>query len=307
MVATRIYGVIALMLVTITVMALASAHFAGRATRAGERLFEQGFGEVQQVSRLILAFEKHRRIVGSSPSEYSRDKLKVALSRLRALDREVLDIVATVQANSPQGRTAELASRIAGQWPELSQAAERVVGHASNFAQDKAIDVLEGPYTTVAESIDVEIRAWQEHRSRIADREIRDLYASNSSLRWWVSLSGLVAVLLIGPAGVLIARRHLSRLAKVTGALREVARRNTAIEVPSCADKDEIGSIARAVQVCKRSAIDLIEREHELEKSNSRFDSALSNMSQGLCMFDGEQRLLVCNRRFADLYGIPGE
>ncbi len=35
----------------------------------------------------------------------------------------------------------------------------------------------------------------------------------------------------------------------------------------------------------------------------ARFDSALNNMSQGLCFFDGKQRLIVCNRRYLDIYG----
>jgi diguanylate cyclase (GGDEF)-like protein/PAS domain S-box-containing protein len=36
-----------------------------------------------------------------------------------------------------------------------------------------------------------------------------------------------------------------------------------------------------------------------------RFDTALNNMSQGLCFFDGEQRLIVCNRRYLDMYNLP--
>jgi diguanylate cyclase (GGDEF)-like protein len=38
-----------------------------------------------------------------------------------------------------------------------------------------------------------------------------------------------------------------------------------------------------------------------------RFDTALNNMSQGLCFFDGEQRLIVSNRRYVDMYGLPPE
>ena len=36
-----------------------------------------------------------------------------------------------------------------------------------------------------------------------------------------------------------------------------------------------------------------------------RFNTALNNMSQGLCFFDGEQRLIVCNRRYIDMYDLP--
>ena len=45
------------------------------------------------------------------------------------------------------------------------------------------------------------------------------------------------------------------------------------------------------------------EKSEQLREQSLRFDVALSNMSQGLCMFDAEQRLIVCNRRYAELYG----
>jgi diguanylate cyclase (GGDEF)-like protein len=45
----------------------------------------------------------------------------------------------------------------------------------------------------------------------------------------------------------------------------------------------------------------------ELETQNLRFDAALNNMSHGLSMFDAKQRLVVCNRRFRDLYCLPAE
>ena len=43
----------------------------------------------------------------------------------------------------------------------------------------------------------------------------------------------------------------------------------------------------------------------ELETQNMRLDLALANMSQGLCVFDKEQRLVVCNSRYANLYKLP--
>jgi len=42
----------------------------------------------------------------------------------------------------------------------------------------------------------------------------------------------------------------------------------------------------------------------ELEVQNARFAAALENMSQGLCFFDGRQRLIICNRRYAEMYKI---
>ena len=42
----------------------------------------------------------------------------------------------------------------------------------------------------------------------------------------------------------------------------------------------------------------------ELNQQNARFDAALNNMSHALCMVDAEQRLIVCNLRFHEIFGI---
>jgi len=40
---------------------------------------------------------------------------------------------------------------------------------------------------------------------------------------------------------------------------------------------------------------------------NTRMRVAINNMSQGLCMFDHSERLVVCNRRYQDLYQLPDD
>lgn len=47
--------------------------------------------------------------------------------------------------------------------------------------------------------------------------------------------------------------------------------------------------------------------ERLIQIQNERFQAALSNMSQALCMFDGEQKLVVCNQRYASMYGLSPE
>ena len=47
------------------------------------------------------------------------------------------------------------------------------------------------------------------------------------------------------------------------------------------------------------------EVEHQAERL--RFHTAINNMSQGLCFFDGQQRLIVCNQRYAEMYRLSIE
>ncbi len=59
-----------------------------------------------------------------------------------------------------------------------------------------------------------------------------------------------------------------------------------------------------AMTEVQQQNIVLIEREEALESQYLRFDAALNNMSHGLLMADAGQKLIVCNRRFFDLFGI---
>ena len=48
----------------------------------------------------------------------------------------------------------------------------------------------------------------------------------------------------------------------------------------------------------------LAEKAAELERMNVRFDAALNTMSHGLCMFDAEQKVVVSNARYAEIYHL---
>jgi diguanylate cyclase (GGDEF)-like protein/PAS domain S-box-containing protein len=49
------------------------------------------------------------------------------------------------------------------------------------------------------------------------------------------------------------------------------------------------------------------ENAETLRKQSLQFDVALNNMSQGLAMFDSSERIIVCNRHYVDMYGLPPE
>src|SRR5204863_9601052 len=40
---------------------------------------------------------------------------------------------------------------------------------------------------------------------------------------------------------------------------------------------------------------------------NMLLDAALNNMSQGLVLFDSERRVVICNRRYMEIYGLSPE
>jgi methyl-accepting chemotaxis protein len=50
-----------------------------------------------------------------------------------------------------------------------------------------------------------------------------------------------------------------------------------------------------------------LRRQSSLERTNFWFHAALENITHGLCMFDSNKRLVVCNDRYGSLYSLPPE
>ena len=51
----------------------------------------------------------------------------------------------------------------------------------------------------------------------------------------------------------------------------------------------------------------LLEQKRSLEQLNTWFEVALNNMVRGLSMFDADQRLIVCNKSYRQMYSLPEE
>jgi diguanylate cyclase (GGDEF)-like protein len=52
---------------------------------------------------------------------------------------------------------------------------------------------------------------------------------------------------------------------------------------------------------------DMVKVENEKAEQQRQRDAALSNMSQGLAMFDASAKLVVCNQRYLNMYRLPPE
>jgi diguanylate cyclase (GGDEF)-like protein len=56
-----------------------------------------------------------------------------------------------------------------------------------------------------------------------------------------------------------------------------------------------------------RREVNLAEKTGELQRANGHLDAALQNISQGLCMFDSDGRLVICNDRYLRMYNLSAD
>ncbi len=62
--------------------------------------------------------------------------------------------------------------------------------------------------------------------------------------------------------------------------------------------------LATQVNRIERSQFLLATKNIELETTHIQFDAALSNISLGVCLFDGNKKLIICNRSYREIYNL---
>ncbi|HEU5274711.1 MAG TPA: EAL domain-containing protein [Xanthobacteraceae bacterium] len=302
-IAARLYCFAILSIVAVAVLAISSSYFAQTTETAAVRIYDQGFRGTLSSARLGLLLEQHRRIVESMPSEVDRKQIDRDRRDLDRIQVQLGDLIKEIAAQNPDAGPGALERRIAVSVPYLFEAGDKVIFYAYEFAQDKATEKVED-YTHVADGITLLVNEYRDQRQHDAESAVAGMLSSAKSLKIAVLICALAAFVLTGPIGLAAMHRVLSRLGEVTRAMGKLARHDTSAAVPYREADDEIGEMARAVGVFKENAIQLISREDELRQLNRRIDVALNNMTHGLCMVDAEQKLIVCNAKYRDMYGL---
>jgi signal transduction histidine kinase/CheY-like chemotaxis protein/HPt (histidine-containing phosphotransfer) domain-containing protein/HAMP domain-containing protein len=67
------------------------------------------------------------------------------------------------------------------------------------------------------------------------------------------------------------------------------------------------GELGELVNSFNSMAASLQQQSVDLKRANTRLDAAMANMSQGLCMFDADKRLVISNDRFRQMYNLTKE
>jgi diguanylate cyclase (GGDEF)-like protein len=300
----RLYCVAIFSAISVALLAAASFHFARTTSIAADRLYHDGFEGIESFAQLQSLLEQHRRLVESAPAEVDRKRIEESQRDMIEKSARLTILINDLNVRANDAEKAEIESQLARKVPKLVENGQDVLFYAHNFAQDKAIEAAER-YAKIADEFEQLIRKFRSRQMSISDEAVLSLSESARALIFWVSASAFVALLLIGPFGMTITRDVLSRLGRITNYMGRLAGHELTEEVPSRCDLDEVGDMARAVQVFKDNAIELLERKSQLERVNLQLDVALNNMTHGLCMFDGSQKLIICNGRYASMYALP--
>jgi len=290
-IAVRLYTVGALSLVAVAALAAASIYFAMQTRRAADGLYQGGVVSAVEAGEIELLLEKHRRIIEAAPLEFDRAQI----ARDKKIDGEVRAHVEALLRRSEPGFSRSVSETL----PVLWRHGTEVLRLAENFAQEPALAIVKA-YVNEAGRLQERIRQYRAARVTVAKHDAQMLASGARTLVRSVTVSALVASLLIGSFAFILLRGMMSRLERITAAMRRLAQRDTDVSVEDMTSADEIGDMAKAVAIFRENAV-------HLQELNRWLDIALNNMARGLSMFDVEHRLLVCNETYARMYDLPDD
>jgi class 3 adenylate cyclase/PAS domain-containing protein len=115
-------------------------------------------------------------------------------------------------------------------------------------------------------------------------------------------LSLLTSVLVVG---LYVDRSLLARLAGVSQSMLAIAGGNLKTPLPP-PGYDEIGRMAQALRLFRDTAVEVEEKNlREVAEARQRLVDAIESISEGFALYDGDDRLVLCNSRYREIL-FPG-
>ena len=131
-----------------------------------------------------------------------------------------------------------------------------------------------------------------------------DVLVNVEANKLWLAYGGTAGMLISILVAIGFARSLVKPIVAVTKAMQKVSSGAVDVEIGYGDRKDEVGQMVEAISTFRRTT----ELHAQAIASHSqRFDAAVNNMPHGLCMFNAEEKLIVRNNRYLEIYRMaPG-
>ncbi len=223
--------------------------------------------------------------------EAARVRLDAELTELEHYDPETVAVVRReVAALMDQGMKAI----------DAYTEDQRVIGNSLMAAAREHIRVVDERLAALVDRVQAETQARRDAAIAGAERAVEvSLWIVAAATVVGLSLTWLVLRSITGPL-----RRLVAAMSAITGGNLQVA-----IPPPG---RDEIGAMARTLAMFRDSLAerDRLAREREraeaaVREAQARLTDAIETISEGFSLYDADDRLVLCNRKYRELL-LPG-
>ena len=261
-ISVKLYLMVALAAAGIGALLITAFVGSDRMEKAGRAVYAAGVDGLATVSAIEIRFERLRTVVLRATTDDDTEKLTL----YRAVAAETLTFIRDGLARYEKGATAARKETLRGLEQTLNEVqavSGEIFEYAEVYRQAEAEELFHGRFTELEkQSIEYIVVLVAQERER-AKAELVNLDSAKSTMNLIILIVSLAALAAAGGTGLFIARSVSSRASKLTVAMTALAGDDTTIEVPGVASRDEIGEMARAVEVFKENAIEAARLKRE--------------------------------------------
>jgi diguanylate cyclase (GGDEF)-like protein/PAS domain S-box-containing protein len=273
--------------------------------------FERGTSMARRIADIRVLAEREYGLVSRIPAELDLGRIKQYTQQIDdigyTIDGEIAALAASERFISPDEMQEILATR-----KQMLAVTGKIVEAANSFAQTTAMELVNGPFESNSIRLLTRLSAVRS-KALASIANARNNLQASSELAWQLTPVALAAALLALGFGFWMVRRHFVRpvieLTDHVARIRQSGELDIGGHAAVMRRQDEIGALWQGFRLmitelagARRQLI--AKSEAEINLQNERLNGAIENMPQGLCMYDAERRLIVSNRRYAEIYGL---
>ena len=226
-----------------------------------------------------------------------------------------------LNANAAKERLAATLNELAESRPELAAAIKEQVAEfetAAGRAVDEYTDdhrVLGNTFLAAARqhsvAIDARLTSFVEALNREAAQSRSRVQAEVAETKLVAAIAVTISILLALVVTFVVLRSISRPLDDVVAAMRAITAGNLDAAIPAPAP-DEIGAMARTLEMFRDSIVERTKLSAQSETQRRMIETAIETIADGFALFDADDRLVLCNSRFRELYpmlddvAVPG-
>jgi methyl-accepting chemotaxis protein len=280
-VAAKLYLLVGLVVILLAVLIAIAVHASGQMGLAGAGLYH-GVQAVSQADRVETLWERARGLAARAPAELDLDKQQ----QFHATFNESVTAIRATLVAQQHGDDAVLSKLIADADANVTVAArlaEDVFRLGASFAQDQAVAILNGPFAAAETQMAQLLGQLAAYQKAAAAQDLARLNGAQRAMGWMIGVTGALAVVLVGSIGTLLARGISGRVRRLTGVMRGLAAGDLALDIPCAGDRDEIGQMARTVEVFRQHGIEttrLTAEQTAARAAKERWQAEMERLTQ---------------------------
>jgi diguanylate cyclase (GGDEF)-like protein len=259
-----------------------------------------------ELSEMLVLIEKEHGLIARLPAELD-------LGRMDDYAREIAGREQKFEAKIEQLAAIEgivssaMVREIRATRQQMIATSDAILGASRSFAQTTALELVNGPLEETTELLHTLLDAVASNVNAVVERARTDL-KSSSLWAWRLTPLALIGALLAAAFGIWMIRKNLvlpvKRLTAQVISIRDSGNLDVWQDSRILQRLDEIGTLSRSFN---SMIAELDDGRRRLIAHYERLDAAINNMPHGLCMFDADQKLIICNKRYAEIYGLKPE